>query len=108
MREPSSKCRAVALALMMGAGATVCAAPAARAETVIRVAMTAGDIPDWTGQPDQGFEGFRFVGWSLYDSLINWDLTRSDAEAPLTPGLAPNGRSTLTTRRNGSSSCAKA
>src|SRR6266567_1823135 len=60
----------------------------AQAETVLRVAMTAGDIPDWTGQPDQGFEGFRFVGWSLYDSFINWDLSRSDVEAPLRPGLA--------------------
>src|SRR5262245_36290242 len=60
----------------------------ARAGTVLRVAMTAGDIPDWTGQPDQGFEGYRFVGWSLYDALINWDLSRSDREAPLTPGLA--------------------
>jgi peptide/nickel transport system substrate-binding protein len=60
----------------------------AMAESVLRVGMTAGDIPDWTGQPDQGFEGFRFVGWSLYDSFINWDLSRSDAEAPLRPGLA--------------------
>ncbi|MBV8826632.1 MAG: ABC transporter substrate-binding protein [Hyphomicrobiales bacterium] len=60
----------------------------AKAETVLRVAMTAGDIPDWTGQPDQGFEGYRFVGWSLYDALINWDLSRSDVEAGLTPGLA--------------------
>src|SRR5580700_4882119 len=60
----------------------------ARAESVLRVAMTAGDIPDWTGQPDQGFEGYRFVGWSLYDALINWDLSRSDVEAGLTPGLA--------------------
>src|ERR1700674_932593 len=58
------------------------------AESVLRVAMTAGDIPDWTGQPDQGFEGYRFVGWSLYDALINWDLSRSDVEASLTPGLA--------------------
>jgi peptide/nickel transport system substrate-binding protein len=60
----------------------------AEAESVLRVAMTAGDIPDWTGQPDQGFEGYRFVGWSLYDALINWDLSRSDREATLTPGLA--------------------
>ena len=55
----------------------------AQAESVLRVGMTAGDIPDWTGQPDQGFEGFRFVGWSLYDTFINWDLSRSDVEAPL-------------------------
>src|SRR6516164_3331604 len=60
----------------------------ARGESLLRVAMTAGDIPDWTGQPDQGFEGYRFVGWSLYDALINWDLSRSDREASLTPGLA--------------------
>ena len=60
----------------------------AEAESVLRVAMTAGDIPDWTGQPDQGFEGYRFVGWSLYDALINWNLSRSDREATLTPGLA--------------------
>jgi peptide/nickel transport system substrate-binding protein len=69
------------------ATAAVTVTPAA-AESVLRVAMTAGDIPDWTGQPDQGFEGYRFVGWSLYDALINWDLSRSDREASLTPGLA--------------------
>jgi peptide/nickel transport system substrate-binding protein len=62
--------------------------PSVHAESTLRVAMTAGDIPDWTGQPDQGFEGYRFVGWSLYDALINWDLSRSDREAGLTPGLA--------------------
>jgi peptide/nickel transport system substrate-binding protein len=78
------------------AGATVLACAVAsgiltataRAESVVRVGMTAGDIPDWTGQPDQGFEGFRFVGWTLHDSFINWDLSRSDREAPLIAGLA--------------------
>ncbi|HYC12747.1 MAG TPA: hypothetical protein VEC75_00760, partial [Stellaceae bacterium] len=76
--------RAAGLGLILGAALTT----AAHAESVLRVAMTAGDIPDWTGQPDQGFEGLRFVGWSLYDSLINWDLSRSDREATLKPGLA--------------------
>ena len=76
--------RVVGLALVVGVGL---AAPA-QAETVLRVAMTAGDIPDWTGQPDQGFEGLRFVGWSLHDSLINWDLSRGDREPPLRAGLA--------------------
>lgn len=60
----------------------------ARSEAVLRVAMTAGDIPDVTGQPDQGFEGYRFVGYTIYDSLILWDLTKSDKEATLAPGLA--------------------
>jgi peptide/nickel transport system substrate-binding protein len=76
--------RAAGLGLLLGATL----AGTAHAESVLRVAMTAGDIPDWTGQPDQGFEGLRFVGWSLHDSLINWDLSRSDREAVLKPGLA--------------------
>ena len=78
--------RAAVIALAIGAAAVDC--DAAQAETVVRVAMTAGDIPDWTGQPDQGAEGYRFVGYQLYDALINWDLSRSDREATLRPGLA--------------------
>src|ERR1700675_2714171 len=58
------------------------------AETVLRVAMTAGDVPITIGQPDQGFEGYRFVGYSLYDALILWDLSRADVVADLRPGLA--------------------
>ena len=61
---------------------------AARAESVLRIAMTAGDIPDWAGQPDQGFEGFRFVGFNLYDGLLNWDLSKPGVEVKLKPGLA--------------------
>jgi peptide/nickel transport system substrate-binding protein len=59
-----------------------------QAQTTLRVAMTAGDIPDVTGQPDQGGEGYRFVGYTLHDSLILWDLSKSNMEAPLKPGLA--------------------
>ncbi len=40
--------------------------------------MTAGDIPATTGNADQGFEGFRFVGYNLYDALALWDLSLSD------------------------------
>ena len=60
----------------------------AAAEGVLTVAMTAGDLPVDTGNPDQGFEGFRFVGLNLYDSLINWDLSRSDKASDIKPGLA--------------------
>ena len=60
----------------------------AHAEAVLRIAMTAGDIPDWTGQPDQGFEGYRFVGFNLYDGLLNWDLSKAGVEVRLKPGLA--------------------
>ena len=84
LRLPAFRSFRLALAAL-----TVVAAPfAARAETTLRVAMTAADIPDWRGQPDQGFEGNRFVGFTLYDSLILWDLSSSDKEVGLKPGLA--------------------
>src|SRR5713226_6544302 len=58
------------------------------AETVLRVAMTAGDVPITIGQPDQGFEGYRFVGYNLYDSLVLWDLSKADKPSEIKPGLA--------------------
>jgi len=35
-------------------------------EKVLRIAMTAADIPRTLGQPDQGFEGNRFTGIPMY------------------------------------------
>jgi hypothetical protein len=35
---------------------------------VLRIGMTASDIPYTAGQPDQGGEGFRFIGYQLYDA----------------------------------------
>ncbi len=62
--------------------------PAARAGSVLRVAMTLADIPLTTGQSSQGGEGQRFIGVTLYDALINWDLSKRDEVAKLVPGLA--------------------
>ena len=58
------------------------------AESVVTVAMTAGDIPNTTGNPDQGFEGFRFVGYNIYDGLALWDLSSRDKPSDIKPGLA--------------------
>lgn len=60
----------------------------AHAEKVLRIAMTAGDIPRTLGQPDQGFEGNRFTGIPMYDSLTQWDLSKADQASTLIPGLA--------------------
>ena len=54
----------------------------------LTVGMTAGDIPVTTGNPDQGFEGYRFVGYNLYDALLLWDLSKSDKSSEPKPGLA--------------------
>jgi peptide/nickel transport system substrate-binding protein len=57
-------------------------------EKVLRIAMTAADIPKTHGQPDQGFEGNRFTGIPMYDALTHWDLSKADAASVLIPGLA--------------------
>lgn len=54
----------------------------------LRVAMTAADVPIPNGQTDQGAEGMRFVGYTMFDSLALWDLSRADRASTLTPGLA--------------------
>ena len=46
----------------LAAAGLLLSASAAQAQGVLTVAMTAGDIPVTGGNPDQGFEGFRFVG----------------------------------------------
>jgi ABC-type transport system substrate-binding protein len=73
---------------LIAAGVTASATPARAAEKVLRVAMTAGDIPLTTGQPSQGSEGVRFMGITAYDALVNWNLSRADVAATIQPGLA--------------------
>lgn len=57
-------------------------------EKTLRIAMTAADIPRTLGQPDQGFEGNRFTGIPIYDSLTQWDLSKADAPSVLIAGVA--------------------
>ncbi len=68
--------------------ALLAAGPAAAQEKVLRIAMTAADIPRTLGQPDQGFEGNRFTGIPMYDALTHWDLSKVDGPSVLIPGLA--------------------
>ena len=75
----------VALAICVGAGVP---GSVQAQEKVLRIAMTAADIPRTLGQPDQGFEGNRFTGIPMYDALTQWDLSKADAPSILIPGLA--------------------
>ena len=61
-----------------GFGLLAATAMPALSQGTLRIGMTAADIPQTTGQPDQGFEGFRFVGYTIYDALVNWDLSKAD------------------------------
>jgi ABC-type transport system substrate-binding protein len=65
--------------------AALLAAPAA-AQT-LRIGMTAADIPTTTGVPNNGFEGYRFMGYPPYDGLVNWDFTQTDKPAEIKGGL---------------------
>ncbi|MEG7982415.1 ABC transporter substrate-binding protein, partial [Listeria monocytogenes] len=49
---------------------------------------TASDIPLTTGQTDNGGEGMRFLGYTVYDGLITWDLSSAELASDLVPGLA--------------------
>lgn len=78
--------RAALLALSM---ASVFMVPSlASAESVLRIGMTAADIPRTLGQPDQGFEGNRFTGLTMYDALTMWDLSSATKASIVIPGLA--------------------
>jgi ABC-type transport system substrate-binding protein len=54
----------------------------------LRIAMTAADLPSAHGIPNNGFEGYRFLGYPPYDALVNWDLQHHpDKPADIMPGL---------------------
>jgi peptide/nickel transport system substrate-binding protein len=74
--------------LVAGALAALAAGTTLAQEKVLRIAMTAADIPRTLGQPDQGFEGNRFTGITMYDALTHWDLSKADAPSVVIPGLA--------------------
>jgi ABC-type transport system substrate-binding protein len=80
--------RKLLLAAATAASLSIPLAGGAMAQGTVTVAMTAGDLPITTGSADQGFEGFRFVAFNLYDALVGWDLSKFDKAADVKPGLA--------------------
>ena len=77
-----------AFTMAVGMGLSAISMAVQAQEKVLRIAMTAADIPRTLGQPDQGFEGNRFTGIPMYDALTHWDLSKSDAPSGVGPGLA--------------------
>ncbi len=82
----AQRAKIVAAALTMAFSVAMNAS--ASAETVLRIGMTAADIPRTLGQPDQGFEGNRFTGLTMYDGLTMWDLSSAEKASVVIPGLA--------------------
>lgn len=80
--------RTVALAGAAIVSLMVGHASGASAAGTLRIGMTASDIPLTTGQTDQGGEGQRFMGYTLYNALIEWDLSSAEKPSALIPALA--------------------
>src|SRR3954465_8965022 len=78
---------ALAAALPAAPPAQQPAATAAQPKT-LRIAMTASDVPTTAGMPNNGSEGMRFLGFPVFEPLVDWDLTRADRPADIRPGLA--------------------
>ena len=96
------------LRLALASALSVAALPAL-AQGVLRIGMTASDIPLTTGQADNGGEGMRFMGYTVYDGLVNWDLSSATKPSDLSPGLATSWMvGPEPTRRTGPSSSATA
>jgi len=83
--EKSMKRRRLAGALILTNSLLV---SPAWSDGVLRIGMTASDVPTTTGMPNNGFEGMRFLGYPAFEGLVLWDLSRPDRLATLRPGLA--------------------
>src|ERR1700744_3001138 len=88
MRPQNAAKSLSAATIMLALAATFGLPRSAGAETILRIGMTAADIPRTLGQPDQGFEGNRFTGVTMYDGLTMWDLSSADKASVMIPGLA--------------------
>ena len=72
--------------------------------------MTAADVPTTHGIPNNGFEGFRFLGYPVYDGLVHWDLRHNKDKAAGDRAGARRGvgAATRTTRPRWIFTCAAA
>ncbi|SDR90631.1 ABC transporter substrate-binding protein [Microlunatus soli] len=68
-----------------GVGST---AAAADEPGILKIAMTAGNIPFPSTPPNQGYEGYRFVGNNLYDGLTRLNLEQDKTIPTPHPSLA--------------------
>src|SRR6266478_1215889 len=86
--EKTGKRRATAAIVVLAIASLMGLPRIAGAESVLRIGMTAADIPRTLGQPDQGFEGNRFTGLTMYDALTMWDLSSADKASIVIPALS--------------------
>lgn len=74
--------------IMASLVATMAISSANAAEKHLRIGMTTSDISTSTGSPNNGFEGFRYLGYPIFESLVSWDLSSTKQNSGLVPSLA--------------------
>jgi peptide/nickel transport system substrate-binding protein len=52
------------------------------------IAMSASNLPVADSSPTEGAEGWRFVGFQLYDGMTRFNLRQGEKPADIEPGLA--------------------
>jgi peptide/nickel transport system substrate-binding protein len=62
--------------------------PSSGSGGTLKIAMSAGNIPQPDVAPDQGYEGYRFVGNNIYDGLTRLNLNQSQTLPTPQPALA--------------------
>ncbi|WP_135465952.1 ABC transporter substrate-binding protein [Crenalkalicoccus roseus] len=80
--------RLAALALSAALAGALAAPAAAQQQKVLRIGMTAADVPTTTGMPNNGYEGMRFLGYPVFESLVAWDHSDPSRLSGIKPGLA--------------------
>jgi ABC-type transport system substrate-binding protein len=72
----------------MIAAASVVSVLPAYADGTLRVGINLSDIPTANGQPSHGGAGFRWMGWTIFDSLVYWDINQDQTIPKEIPHLA--------------------
>jgi len=78
----------VSLAVALFAAAAFPADAQTGDANTLRIGLTAADVPLTTGQADNGGEGMRFMGYTVYDALILPLAATATESMRMVPGLA--------------------
>ena len=76
------------LAVALFAAAGLSASAQTGEPNTLRIGLTAADVPLTTGQADNGGEGMRFMGYTVYDALITPAAATASEPMRMVPGLA--------------------
>ena len=89
----------VGLPLIPGSAHAQAPSAAGGSERVLRYGISMADIPQTTGQPDRGAGAYQFMGYTLYDPLVAWEMDVADRPGKLVPGLATSWEADPADRR---------